>query len=731
MSKGHARHESQQTGADPKRSGTGARSDGINSLAELKQECSGLSLMLAASFRALSCDLHEKCDGSCGNVVAYQENPLIDFDGLVASMLLGVVGLNLSSATTQDVPRDTHWLEQQEFTSLVYSPINGLGGEIRLLRVKEAIFRADVVECDLITTSLDHCEDFMALSYCWGSGQMNEVMLCNGKRHYISASLNAALKASRESARTRGCLLWSDAVSIDQSNDLEKSEQIPLMRRIYTEASACFVYLGEGERLVTQGLDLMLRLGKLHDHLKNPEKHGLISTDEVLSLLPPREHTSWTEYLRILTSPWFCRTWTLQEIALSKEALLGVGRYVLDWECMEISFEFLGKHDLLYRVGPRPEGALENALNFMKIQQIREISRSPDRSSALISVLRATRHFRVTDPRDKIFGVLGVIGDLPDEVKSMVDYKLSTGEVYHRAALYMFGNPSPPHILAHAGLQRQSGLLDMPSWVPDWYSDDRDRNELPLLLFRPEMFVAGGRQYASWTEAGTTLPPRELHTLGFCHHRVTKASDPYRNAKSTSDPTFSSSGACYAWLDSARACLKGRGSLVYDDIEEAVARTLLVDDLYSGGNATRTTTAIKNPKKTFRAAISRMEDARRSEDPEGAFDRLTMLGKNDRVQTFIMQMTAAMRGRRFAITDTGYMCLVPACTEIGDAVAIFFGHPTPFTIRLEPGSETNDAGLERVRARLVGDTYMHGVMGAESFPEAVETGRKPCEIILI
>ena len=327
--------------------------------------------------------------------------------------------------------------------------------------------------------------------------------------------------------------------------------------------------------------------------------------------------------------------------------------------------------------------------------------------------------------------MLGVIGDLPDELKSMVDYKLSAGEVYHRAALYMFRNPSPPHVLAHAGLQRQSGLSDMPSWVPDWYSDGRDRNELPLLLFRPEMFVAGGRQYASWTEAGTASPPRELFTLGFCHHRVAKASDPYSNPQSTSDPTFSSSGACYAWLDSARACLKDKGPLVYDDIEEAVARTLLVDDLYSGGNATRTTTPIKKPKETFRAAITRMEDARRSKNPEGAFSRLITGGKNDPVQTFIMQMTAAMRGRSFAITDTGYTCLVPAYTEIGDAVAIFFGHPTPFTIRLEPGSEKSDAGLERVRAELVGDIYMHGVMEAESFPEAVETGRKPCEIVLI
>ena len=77
------------------------------------------------------------------------------------------------------------------------------------------------------------------------------------------------------------------------------------------------------------------------------------------------------------------------------------------------------------------------------------------------------------------------------------------------------------------------------------------------------------------------------------------------------------------------------------------------------------------------------------------------------------------------------MCLVPACAEIGDAVAVFFGHPTPFTIRLEPGSEMSETGRERVHGRLVGDTYMHGVMYGEMFSEAVRTGREPCEIGLI
>ena len=78
-----------------------------------------------------------------------------------------------------------------------------------------------------------------------------------------------------------------------------------------------------------------------------------------------------------------------------------------------------------------------------------------------------------------------------------------------------------------------------------------------------------------------------------------------------------------------------------------------------------------------------------------------------------------MRGRRFAVTDTGYVCLVPACTEIGDAVAILSGNPTPFTIRMQEGSDKDITGLERVRGRLVGDTYMHGVMRGESWLEEI------------
>ena len=706
-------------------------SDNDSSLAELKKlkkDCRMGSLLLAQSFRALSCHIHESCDWrNCGSHGDDQEILTMEPEDLVPTDLVGVAFvLTETKATPQDVPRrDVQWLEQHNCSPLLYSPINSSKGEIRLLRVKNAFFRTDVVECDLVTTSLDKCIDFIALSYCWGSDQRSEVMLCNGTRCPITASLNAALKGFRESGHTAGHLLWADAVSINQYNESEKSEQIPLMGRIYSEANACFIHLGQAEPRVTQGLDLMLRLRILQIHRTYSPNRGSIPTNAYFTILPPRGHTSWTGYLRILDSPWFGRTWTLQEIALSKKALLGIGRYVVTWDCMEESMNFLGEHDVFIRAGLHSM----HYRNFIKIQEIREVSQSPNHSSALITILAATRSFKVTDPRDKIYAILSLIGDVPDWLKSTIDYKLSPGEVFYRAALYMCEHPGPRDVLPHAGLQRQSGKWDMPSWVPDWSSDNWDREERPLLELTPGPFGAGGRDYMFKIESG------KFTSLRLCHHKITHASKPFVITKSISDPTFSPSEASYAWLGSARECIESSGPLIYDDVEEALALTLLVDDLETGGNATKSPIAIQNPKMTFRAAMAEIDRTRRSKDPEEAFTGLfgaaNRAAKMNPVQNFILQMAAAMRCRRFAITNHGYMCLVPACAEIGDAVAVLLGHPTPFTIRLKPGFEMSETGAKRVHAQLIGDTYMHGVMRCEMLLGALAQGRPPCEIVLI
>ena len=684
---------------------------------ELEQEWTLNSMLLAFAIRGLSCDVHEDCDGSCSDGTHYPGPPLVEeLKQELFSLLQQIADPHPSPAAPHDIPHDSCWVEQQNLPKFEYSALNSLAGEIRVLQVKKGLFRSDVVECDLITISLDWRQEFQALSYCWGSSTMSDVMLCNGKRLYIHPSLNAALKTFREHPKLRVQLLWSDAVSIDQANQTEMSEQIPLMRRIYTEATGVFVHLGLVERQISRGLDLMLRLSSIQQHLGHPEEFGAISTADVA--LPSQRHPCWTEYFTLYLSPWISRTWILQEIALAQNATLGIGRYIMKWEVLERSFEFLKEHGFLETVGQGSKELMIGLLNFSRLQEIRQIARSPDDSS-LMEVLRATRNFKVTDPRDKVVGVLGIIRDDPTGLKALSDRSLNTAQVYHRAALYLLKETrSLPDVFAHAGLQRRVGLPEMPSWVPDWYADDSQLNARPLSTFRRTPFFAGGRPQNCFVHpVDDMMYPRELLSPGFCQHRVIRRS-------SALDQSY------FAWFDSARTCLKDGVGLLYEDVEEAFARTLLIDDLYTGANAIRAVTAIEDVVATFRAATARLETPETGNvDPVSS--KLMEGTTDEQVETFNFQMMAAIPGRRFAITDTGYMCLVPSSTEIGDAIAILLGFPTPFTIRLEPEPGVSELGLERVRAQLVGDTYMHGVMYAEAFVEAAQTGRPLCEIVLI
>ena len=341
---------------------------------ELEKEWGSTSLMLSFFYNSLSCDLHEDCDGTCSDGVHYPGPPLIDgLQGDMFSMLSQIASPRPSRATPQDFPRDLDWVEQQKFFKFEYPEINSVAGEIRLLRIKKGLFRSDIVECDIITTSLGQGQEFHALSYRWGSGKMSDVMLCNGKRLYIYPSLNAALKTFRESPMLRDQLLWSDAVSIDQANKTEVSEQILLMGRIYTEATGVFIHLGLAEREISLGLDLMHRLATLQQHLINPKEYGAISIDEVT--MPSERHSCWTEYFTLFLSPWISRTWILQEIALAKKATFGIGRYVVDWEVFEDSFRFLKEHGFLERMGKGRDGLMLGVLNFIRLQEIRDIAR--------------------------------------------------------------------------------------------------------------------------------------------------------------------------------------------------------------------------------------------------------------------------------------------------------------------------------------------------------------------
>ncbi|KAF1960458.1 hypothetical protein CC80DRAFT_501674 [Byssothecium circinans] len=97
----------------------------------------------------------------------------------------------------------------------------------------------------LYSTPIDSPSPYKALSYAWGTGGRTHSIHLSDIEVKITASLDEAIRHFRHPKEV--VTLWIDQICIDQENDLEKNDQIPLMGKIYSSATEG-VNLGRPDR---------------------------------------------------------------------------------------------------------------------------------------------------------------------------------------------------------------------------------------------------------------------------------------------------------------------------------------------------------------------------------------------------------------------------------------------------------------------------------------------------
>jgi hypothetical protein len=106
--------------------------------------------------------------------------------------------------------------------------------------------------------------------------------------------------------------------------------------------------------------------------------------------------------------------------------------------------------------------------------------------------LLTVSHFKSTDPRDKIYGLLGFV-DVPlgtnTEFQPNYDETNTAEAVYTNTARYLLEWDPQMSILQFSGIgfPRPQFLEHLPSWVPDWSSVDKE-----VKCFGTERRCAGG-----------------------------------------------------------------------------------------------------------------------------------------------------------------------------------------------------------------------------------------------
>ncbi|THV44790.1 hypothetical protein BGAL_0579g00050 [Botrytis galanthina] len=372
------------------------------------------------------------------------------------------------------------------------------------------------IHCSLIHTSLKACrldiyEGYTALSYVWGDPRARKIVFINGRPFSVTVNLADALLHLRD--ENRPLRLWADAICIDQKNLGERTQQLGLMREIYRLGGRTVIYLGESSEVVDTLLD---RIGREAAHARLSGADDLAFRD-------------------VLSRPWFTRVWTYQELLLSKEVVVQIGRCRVLWQ--DLCRAFLNGDDMpvnsdskpgascqqersdtaMINAGTQEYAAKIDSLSHTSLKPVTqtdtynlEILRSMDVSrqkfqsgvtggSSLLSILVSRQGSGVSDFRDIIYGYLavaeirrpysyGISSYLdPKDYLPVVDYTKSVDEVFVDAAFYIAISTEPRRLwdmlfhseTTHPHLKRKG----LPSWVPDWTlgRDDLPNSSWPFM----------------------------------------------------------------------------------------------------------------------------------------------------------------------------------------------------------------------------------------------------------
>ncbi|KAI1362067.1 heterokaryon incompatibility protein-domain-containing protein [Xylaria arbuscula] len=352
-----------------------------------------------------------------------------------------------------------------------YCPLKPENREIRLLSLEPGSSSDDIY-----IRLYHHClsatagPSYEALSYVWGLSQNDKAIQIrkqNGQTQqmFVTQNLYIALTQLRHERSTRD--LWVDAICIDQSNVVERSQQVAMMGDIYRGATRVIAWLGLEGNNSTYALQFMSSLSSqvivnwvTNDVEFSDTCETQLSVDRSgrQRLLMSRRECD--AIYHILMRPWFERLWIRQEIALgSRNGILLCGEESIPWSDFRDAFLCI-----YCRVEP---DAFENMYEpFLARGQLIYGLATMQSYGTLEESREQIGQSKRTDPRDKIYGILNIISDADQKIGIYPDYSASVAETFQNTASQWIKHYRSLNILLSCEMAPTTA--DIPSWVPDW-----------------------------------------------------------------------------------------------------------------------------------------------------------------------------------------------------------------------------------------------------------------------
>ncbi|KAK0718942.1 heterokaryon incompatibility protein-domain-containing protein [Apiosordaria backusii] len=397
----------------------------------------------------------------------------------------------------------------------LYGSLAGQGStNFRLMRLNPGILDQGVT-CTLEEIPLNNAPPYKALSYAWdnsisssspGSSPSTMMITCNNVPIAVSTNLYAALKRLR--SREKVVNLWVDAVCINQQDPDERGHQVGIMRQIYEQAEEVAIWLGGKQDDDDLAEDFMLSSGLTSlDWTDNEETNrhfwveflrrrdcrrqyvfGAFCVFWLLSLGVPASVTPHISspfgqsscilngIQAIMGQAWWQRTWVLQETVVAAKATCYYATLSCPWT-------MITKAAASYMNGQLSTN-IDSAYGYVSLlsqfaRQVRDIEiirqdwRDPSKLVSLLPLLRQFRIRSATDPRDKIYALLGMVQYWGGQHKIVPDYNLNVTNLYWQTSITIIKNTQSLEVLcgtpnAMSDGDRRHDYRCHPSWVIDW-----------------------------------------------------------------------------------------------------------------------------------------------------------------------------------------------------------------------------------------------------------------------
>lgn len=362
-----------------------------------------------------------------------------------------------------------------------YSPLQS--NSFRLLELIPGQSLSADIHCRLQDYQLDLAPPYEAFSCTWGDKKSMCRISLNDLSFHIRPNLGNVLRRLRQSSSTR--ILWIDAICINQSNEDEKSIQVPLTGNIYTRAEQAIAWLGEETVESGVALDFIPELTKIAKIDDESTWLSHLDDDKFLRRLISLYH--------LFIHPWWQRMWIVQEVALVPDVLVLCGSRHVRWSIFHyftiawMIIEHMPQEHRLKKlqiIAVRALGiyvsSFAEALTRLR-QQHQNIFFTP----VLLKLSNLPWSFKdrsATDRRDKIYGLLGLLGDHGVQV----DYGKPSEDIYLSfSSSFLLEDKGLDLFRWVTGEDYESKNPRLPSWVPDF----GPRSIRPISSFLPNQYI--------------------------------------------------------------------------------------------------------------------------------------------------------------------------------------------------------------------------------------------------